>query len=1130
MRCGLSALLKREASPTELMHLLIASAPELVTKLVEAAASNANNRTNAYLVRSQVKLHLDAQRSAFRVSQRGANAKVGQLLGLEPQLGASFPYKFKTVHISEHGKVEPDDGFSHGGDRRGPAYRELLASVREADDERGEEDETIVEGEEVDGANEGTARLSEPHPFTGRGTSSSAALQDDSVMSATTVGIGATTPSVSPHDETLLSPPAERSGASTRTVPLHVTPTAVGGGATTSCAVVHDETHVSPSAGAVGSTLPKGLRRSWQLTPDAAITSLKGVQELRSGGGVLTKEAQQGSVVEVLNEEAEQESRVGVSREETHEDAPDGARGGGEAEEVADIIGIKWADVDTLFEFDPHPIHAPREDICTEYIRESAVELLGEGFSADDLIDTAFASRGEEEIGDARGSIEAAAEVGGEGGSLHNVAPPSAMGRTGKRWQEKKTGKRPRDEDGEDVGGTEYVSVVQRLGIHFHHVMVQCATKASAGQGMSPEDVAAEMELCADHYAGLHTRSFKQWLAEHCGPSQMAPYVRGASNWINESFHSLITKYAPKRIAFLGSMEPRVALTVLHWNSTVDRVVKEWRVRVRKATRVKRGKMDRVLGPMDWSWVEEVLERWAKLRESGEGIPGTNADEEGEEGVEGTEEGVELTVPVADVGGTGPNPQTVSREEEEAGGVSALPGEGGTPHEGDPVKGLVVLAMMGVALSNERDEYPLVRAVSGQARAVSGLARAVKGQARAVSGQARAVSGQVRVVSGHARAVSGLARAVSGLARAVSGQVRAVSGQVRAVSGQVRAVSGQARAVSGQAGAVKGQARAVSGQARAVSGQVRAVSGQVRAVSGQVRAVSGQVRVVGGHARALSGPARALSGQVRAVSGQVRVVSGHARAVSGLARAVSGLARAVSGQVRAVSGQVRAVSGQVRAVSGQARAVSGQAGAVKGQARAVSGQARAVSGQARAVSGQVRAVSGQVRAVSGQVRAVSGQVRAVSGHARAVRGQVRAVSGQVRAVSGQARAVSGLARAVSVLARAVSGQVRAVSGQVRAVSGQVRAVSGQVRAVSGLARAVSVLARAVSGQVRAVSGQFRAVSGQVRAVSGQAGAVSGHVRAVSGQVRVLGGQVRAVSGQVRASGEWASGHGGEGAS
>ncbi|CAI5502074.1 unnamed protein product [Closterium sp. Naga37s-1] len=75
-------------------------------------------------------------------------------------------------------------------------------------------------------------------------------------------------------------------------------------------------------------------------------------------------------------------------------------------------------------------------------------------------------------------------------------------------------------------------------------------------------------------------------------------------------------------------MEPRVALTVLHWNHTVDRVVKEWRIRVRKATRVRREKNDRVLGAMDWSWVDAVMDRWSKIREGEDGVEGDCGDEE----------------------------------------------------------------------------------------------------------------------------------------------------------------------------------------------------------------------------------------------------------------------------------------------------------------------------------------------------------------------------------------------------------------------------------------------------------------------------------------------------------------------
>ncbi|GJP50127.1 hypothetical protein CLOM_g9266 [Closterium sp. NIES-68] len=159
---------------------------------------------------------------------------------------------------------------------------------------------------------------------------------------------------------------------------------------------------------------------------------------------------------------------------------------------------------------------------------------------------------------------------------------------------------------------------------------------------MTTEEVAEELGMAADHWASDHTRcnrgqevprcvtdgwgrenalyekgsrthAFKEWLAENCGPEQMRPYVSGASSWMNESFHSLICKYAPKRIRFHGSMRARVGLTVMHWNNLLDREVLTIRTRIRRATRVRRGKKDRVLGPMRWQWVDEIMRDWSCL-------------------------------------------------------------------------------------------------------------------------------------------------------------------------------------------------------------------------------------------------------------------------------------------------------------------------------------------------------------------------------------------------------------------------------------------------------------------------------------------------------------------------------------
>ncbi|CAI5536663.1 unnamed protein product, partial [Closterium sp. Naga37s-1] len=216
-----------------------------------------------------------------------------------------------------------------------------------------------------------------------------------------------------------------------------------------------------------------------------------------------------------------------------------------------------------------------------------------------------------------------------------------------RRWVERGAGKGKRvaeGDEGEEEGGSgtivREVSVSQRFCIHFHHVMAVCAARAREGANMTPEQVAAEIGSAADHWAGDHSGCsrgsdisrcvadewgpesalyerggtthvrFKAWVSENCGPKQMAPYVLGASNWMNESFHSLICKYAPKRIRFHGSMRARIGLTALHWNNSLDREVIATKIRIRRATRVRRGKTDKVLGPMRWDWVDEILHDW----------------------------------------------------------------------------------------------------------------------------------------------------------------------------------------------------------------------------------------------------------------------------------------------------------------------------------------------------------------------------------------------------------------------------------------------------------------------------------------------------------------------------------------
>ncbi|CAI6010590.1 unnamed protein product [Closterium sp. NIES-65] len=312
--------------------------------------------------------------------------------------------------------------------------------------------------------------------------------------------------------------------------------------------------------------------------------------------------------------------------------------GGGVRVERGDMEDLRWEDVSEMWGYDPHPIRGVRPCLEASFLIIQAsvsgrVHTPDEEADVEDVTEAAEATTSDTQ--DTAAGDEDAFE------------PPSPQ----RRWEERGTKKRRREEmegvENDDLAMddlVEEVTVGQRFSVHFHHVMVRNATLATLGFPMSAEDVAAELALAADHWAGLHGgcargdvlprcvkdnwgpesavyepdsethKAVKEWLATHCSAEQMRPYVLGAGSWLNKSFHSLICKYAPKRVRFLGSMEARIALAVLHWNNTVERVVKAYKTRLRKATRVKRGKKDRVLGPMDWTWVDDIMRDWMASR------------------------------------------------------------------------------------------------------------------------------------------------------------------------------------------------------------------------------------------------------------------------------------------------------------------------------------------------------------------------------------------------------------------------------------------------------------------------------------------------------------------------------------
>ncbi|CAI5470223.1 unnamed protein product [Closterium sp. Yama58-4] len=324
---------------------------------------------------------------------------------------------------------------------------------------------------------------------------------------------------------------------------------------------------------------------------------------------------------------------------------------------------IIFQDVAEMFAWDPHPVHGIRPSSYASLLLVQ--EVAGRSDTVGASFDFGADMTEQEEVAATQAEIQEVRDRGwwdnaGESRGPSGNDPMGGAIQTGvtaiegeRRWVRKakrtrrnQRSRQPSAEGGDgpsdDMAVVEEVSFPQRFSIHFHHVMVRGATLAKEGRTMTAEDVEAELALSAEHWAGDHSRcarhgivprcvadgwgpksavyeyggtthlAFRSWLRKHYSAEKMQPFVLGASSWLNESFHSVICKYAPKRVHFRGSMEARIALSILHWNNTVERLVLRHIIRIRRATRVRRGKKDRVLGPMNWQWTQDIFAEWRR--------------------------------------------------------------------------------------------------------------------------------------------------------------------------------------------------------------------------------------------------------------------------------------------------------------------------------------------------------------------------------------------------------------------------------------------------------------------------------------------------------------------------------------
>jgi hypothetical protein len=102
----------------------------------------------------------------------------------------------------------------------------------------------------------------------------------------------------------------------------------------------------------------------------------------------------------------------------------------------------------------------------------------------------------------------------------------------------------------------------------------------------------------------------KEWLVKKCTPSKMKFYTRARENYLSETFNSVISKYAIKRIHYSKSHLARVACAGLDKNEGRDRIVLVQKQRKAAGTTVRQSVANKnVLFKKTTEWKTEVARR-----------------------------------------------------------------------------------------------------------------------------------------------------------------------------------------------------------------------------------------------------------------------------------------------------------------------------------------------------------------------------------------------------------------------------------------------------------------------------------------------------------------------------------------
>ncbi|KAL3687000.1 hypothetical protein R1sor_013309 [Riccia sorocarpa] len=165
-----------------------------------------------------------------------------------------------------------------------------------------------------------------------------------------------------------------------------------------------------------------------------------------------------------------------------------------------------------------------------------------------------------------------------------------------------------------------------------------CARRCAERGDEDPTVMVQEIHTAADHWAGVHSacarldptrqccqedfevanhrryqqdspthNAVKKFLQKYISVNRMRHYTRARENHANETFHSVINKFASKRIHWDQSYYARLAQAAMDWNENITRQVIKTTERRRNDTAVRRrAATTRVLAPRTGSWKKNI--------------------------------------------------------------------------------------------------------------------------------------------------------------------------------------------------------------------------------------------------------------------------------------------------------------------------------------------------------------------------------------------------------------------------------------------------------------------------------------------------------------------------------------------